>query len=113
MAGARSRATVSGSGSSATFSFDFHTTWGVDTSDAIQVKVSGDGGPSWTVLETITGIKGDVSGSRSYNISPWISANTRIKFRVSNLYGGSDEFFFADNVDITADCSGFTGDGAQ
>lgn len=95
---------------SATFSFDYHTTSGVDTSDVVQVKVSADGGANWTVLDTITGIKGSSSGSRSYDITAYVSSQTRVKFRILSYYGAGDEFFFADNVEITTDCGGCVSD---
>ncbi len=90
---------------SATFSYDWSTTSGVDRSDAIAVEVSANGGGSWTVLATITDVKGSHSGSDSHDISAFISADTTIRFRVANLYGGSSEYFYADNVQIEAEGS--------
>lgn len=89
--------------STATFSFDYHTTSGVDTSDSVVVEVSSDGGASWSELENFTGISGATTGTRSYNISDHIASNTRVRFRVNNLYGGSNEEFLVDNVDISTD----------
>jgi hypothetical protein len=91
---------LSGGVASATFSFDFWTSCGVDTSDAIVVEVSNNGGASYTTLETITGISGSSSGSRSFDISDFISSNTMVRFRVSVKYGGDNEYFYADNVQI-------------
>ncbi|MGA9347212.1 MAG: S8 family serine peptidase [Anaerolineae bacterium] len=91
---------LSGGVTAATFSFDFRTFGGVDTDDAIAVEVSNNGGANYTVLETITGIWGATWGSRSYDITGYISAGTTIRFRVANKYGGENEFFFADNVQI-------------
>ena len=85
---------------SATFSFDFYTTSGVDTSDRIAVEVSSDGGASYTLLETLEGYSGATNGTRSYDISGFASATTTIRFRVAELYGGSDEWFVVDNVQI-------------
>lgn len=92
-------------GVSATFSFDFKTTAGVDPDDAIGVDASINGGASWTVLETITGISGISTDSRSFDITAFISPNTTIRFRVSNFYGGFDEYFFVDNVQIISSCN--------
>ena len=89
---------------SATLNFDFRTTAGVDISDAVAVEVSPDNGVSWELLETITGIAGAESMSRSLNITDSATAMTRVRFRISGLYGGSDEFFFADNVEVTGVC---------
>jgi hypothetical protein len=95
--------------STATFSFDFRTTSGVDSSDSVFVEVSSNGGISWTILENITGISGATSGARSYDISPHIAVNTRVRFRVNGLngtggssccYGAASEQFLADNVQI-------------
>ncbi|MGB5049993.1 MAG: S8 family peptidase, partial [Caldilineaceae bacterium] len=84
----------------ATFRFDYATTSGVDSSDAVAVEVSYDG-INFSHLETITGIKGSSSGSRSYDISGFRTANTTIRFRVANLYGGYNEYFIIDNVEIS------------
>ena len=84
----------------ATLSFDWRTTGGVDASDSVVAEVSPDGGASWTVLETFTGIVGSSSGSRSYDIAPFASVDTQIRLRVANLYGGSNESFRLDFVEI-------------
>lgn len=85
---------------SAAFRFDWRTTSGVDTSDALTVEVSSNGGASWSTLEVFTGLSGANSGSRNYDITAFASANTRVRFRVSNLYGGSNESFRLDFVEI-------------
>lgn len=92
---------------SATLSFDFQTTGGVEADDSILVRASSDGGSNWTVLENITGI-GDTSGSRSYDLTPYISANTKIGFRMSSTinsgaccYGGVGETITFDNINIS------------
>ncbi|MEM7480877.1 MAG: hypothetical protein AAF481_06860, partial [Acidobacteriota bacterium] len=89
---------------SATLRFAFDTGHGVDPSDAVTVEVSNDGGATWTVLEVITGISGAVEESRTFDISGHISANTQVRFRVTNLYGGSNEFFCLRFVEITYSC---------
>jgi hypothetical protein len=66
--------------------------------------VSKNGGASYTVLETFTNITGKVISSRTYNISSYIASNTRIRFRISNNYGGDDEMFKVDQVRIDAAC---------
>jgi len=87
---------------SATFSFDFGTTPGVDPTDAAVVEISADGGGSWTVLETFTGINGASAGGRSFDVTGFMSASTRVRVRITNLYGGGNELFFVDNVQIEA-----------
>ena len=85
-------------------SFNYATSAGVDNNDAVVVEVSKDGGGTFTLLETFTEIVGSSSGNRSYDISGFISANTTIRFRVSRYYGDTDEFFYADNVQIEYAC---------
>ncbi len=88
----------------ATLNFDFSTTAGVDNSDAVTLEISNDGGGSYNPIETFTNINGVFNGSRSIDITGDISANTRFRFRVSNLYGGGNERFQVDNLQIDA-CS--------
>jgi uncharacterized protein YuzE len=102
---------------SALFSFDFRTIGFVDTNDSIFVEISANGGANWTVLENITGIN-DTTGSKSYDISAYISGNTRIRFRVNGLngsggtsccYGAAGEQFLVDNVQIEVPSTGGCG----
>lgn len=85
---------------SAIFSFNWRTTGGVDPADAVTIEVSADGGTSWSTLEVFTGYSGANSGSRAYDISAFIASNTRVRARVSNLYGGWGESFRLDFVEI-------------
>ncbi len=84
----------------ATLNFDWATTSGVDNSDSVIVEVSSNGGGSWTQLENFTGLNGVNSGSRSFDITAFASATTRIRFRINNLYGGGNEWFLIDYVEI-------------
>ena len=96
---------------SATFSFDFITSGGVDVADSFVVMASGNGGASWTVLEDIRGIN-DITSSRSYDLTPFIASNTKIRLRFNNetasglgtgcCYGGSPESISIDNINIDA-----------
>ncbi len=88
----------------AILSFDFETTRGVDRNDAVTVEISTDG-VNWTVLEEITGIRGNSYESRAYDISPFASPNTRIRFRVSNFYGGRNEKFKVEFVEVSVNSS--------
>jgi len=90
---------LSGS-NTASFAFDFQTTNGVDNSDAVTVEVSANGGAAWTTLEVITGINGASTQTRRYDITAFISAQTRVRFRVSQFYGGPNEEFIVDNVAV-------------
>ena len=52
-----------------------------------------------------TGYTGDYTSSRTYNISAYIASNTRIRFRIGAGYGGSDDLFKVDSVQINAACT--------
>lgn len=84
----------------ATLNFDWRTTSGVDNSDSVVVEVSGNGGASWTTLENFTNLNGVNSGSRSFDITSFAAVDTQIRFRVNNLYGGGNEDFILDYVEI-------------
>jgi serine protease AprX len=84
----------------ATLSFKFQTTGGVDTSDSAVVEISADGGANYTILEEFAGIQGAAAGNRVYDITAFASHNTRVRFRIKELYGGYYEAFRVDNVQI-------------
>ncbi len=88
----------------ATLEFKFDTFAGVDSDDAVTVEVSDNGGATWTVLEVITGISGSVTEIHTLDISGHISANTQVRFRVSNNYGGSNEAFCLRWVKVLWSC---------
>jgi hypothetical protein len=68
--------------------------------DVVVLEISSDGGGGWTPLESFDSAAGVSSGSRRYDISSFASDNTQIRFRVAAAYGGPDEFFLVDNVEI-------------
>lgn len=89
----------------AALSFDYRTGAGVEAKeDSAVVEISADGGSNWVELESFIEEGPSASGSRNYDISSYISANTQIRFRINLLYGGTDEYFYVDNVDVTAGC---------
>ncbi len=88
---------------SATLSFDWSTSNRIDWTDEITVEVSANGGASYTTLQKVTAFFGARSRSESFDISGFISADTTIRFRVSRGYGGYNEYFYADNVQIEAE----------
>ncbi len=51
-------------------------------------------------MEVITGITGSSSGSRSYDISAYMAADTQIWFGATNGYDGISEDFVVDDVQI-------------
>jgi hypothetical protein len=63
------------------------------------------------VLETLAGLTGTYISSRTYDISAYMAGNTRIRFRISNNYGGGDDFFKVDQVRIDAACGHQTAPG--
>lgn len=78
-----------------------------NSNDYVTIEISSNGGSSWTEIDRIEG-PGDDSSYQSINhdISSFISANTRIRFRTSSSLGGSDEVYF-DDVEITVSgCAG-------
>ncbi|MEA3207025.1 MAG: hypothetical protein QOE70_82 [Chthoniobacter sp.] len=81
---------------SATLSYLFDAS-SFGQSTALQIQVSGNGGSSYTTLKTYA--SGASSGTESFDITPYISANTRIRFSVSS---GNNKFnvFTADNIQI-------------
>jgi len=95
-------ANLSGAGS-ARLRIRFGTSYGVDPSDAVVVEVSRNGGASYTTLETLTGITGKTEQTRTYDISRFISANTRVRFRVTANYEMLDEYLDQYEVGIDYD----------
>ena len=89
---------------SATLEFDWKTKAGVDTNDSVVVEISDDGGSTYTVLDTFTGIHGSATGWESYDISNFISSQTTVRFRVNGYYGGSDEWFKVGAITIDGTC---------
>lgn len=77
--------------------FDFDTSGNLEDADQISVQVSGNGGGSWTTLETFSN---DGTGSRSYDVTGFIANNTRVRFLLAGGYTGT-EFFFVDNLEIS------------
>ncbi len=81
--------------------FDYATTAGVDPGDEVSLEIAADG-KNFTVLQKFTNIYGKTANSRRYDITKFMSANTRVRFRVTRLYGGPNEFFLVDNLTIEA-----------
>ncbi len=91
---------------SATLRFDFALGDGVDqNADVAVVQVSADGGASWTELEDFSPLPGGTSGSRSYTLSSHLATDTTVRIAITQLYGGSNEYFAVDDLEINA-CPG-------
>ena len=84
----------------AILSFDYRRNGLDNTNDYVTIEVSGDGGASWTELDRFAG-PGTDGAYRSvlYDISAYISGNTRIRFLSSANLGNNDIVYF-DNVEI-------------
>ena len=92
----------------ATLSFSYNNT--LAGADRIEVRVSSDGGANYTTLTNgvFSGSLLTGSGSASFDVSAYASANTRIQFIVTGT-GGNDRFY-VDNVQISS--SGISATGA-
>ncbi|TKB54370.1 MAG: DUF4347 domain-containing protein, partial [Nitrospira sp.] len=88
-----------------TLSFNYNTSGNLENSDTLVVEVSSNGGVSFTTLQTFTN---DSTGVASLSLAGYESGNTIIRFRVTNQYDRATEFFFADNVTISAEPTGFS-----
>jgi hypothetical protein len=89
---------------SATLSFSFSVPTNNEKGDILVVEASPNGGTTWTTIDDVTGgIHGVAfSTTRTYDISDFISSNTRIRFRVAYLLAGVSERVDIDNVLIRA-----------
>lgn len=84
---------------SAFISVDLATPGGLENGDRFDIAASANGGASYTILQSFSN---DISGNFSYDLTPFMSSNTRIRFRIENGYGGGGERIDIDNVVITA-----------
>ena len=92
-------------------SFDLSTSGNLEESgntDRFGIWVSNDGGSNWNQIDEYIG--DSENGAKTYDITEYASINTRIRFLVEAYVNGTDEYFFVDNVDITANCDICTGD---
>ncbi|MGX5174658.1 DUF6701 domain-containing protein [Aliikangiella sp. IMCC44653] len=77
----------------------------LDNGDRFEVAASSDGGTNWTLLPG-GAFSNDMNNTFTYDLLPFASANTRIRFQITQGYRSSDEFIFIDNLSIatTQDC---------
>lgn len=87
----------------ATLSFDYRRDGPDNANDYVTVDVSNDGGGSWTELDRFVGEGTNTEDpsyvSTSYDISAYMSVNTRVRFLSSPDFGNQDVVYF-DNVEI-------------
>ena len=86
---------------SATLSLDVATSEGVEAyEDRVTLEISPGAGQPFTTLEVFETMEGAVSDSRSYDISAYATAETTIRIKVSEKFGGPNEYFFVDNLEV-------------
>ena len=82
---------------SAILSFSYRTTNNLNAAnDCVSIRVSNNGGGSYTNLQTFCGI---VAGAVSYDITAYIASNTRIRLIVTSSLE-ANEYFYVDNIKI-------------
>ncbi|MBI5107580.1 MAG: hypothetical protein HZA62_02430 [Rhodocyclales bacterium] len=83
---------------SATLSFDYSESGTWESTDYVDVWVSGDGGANWTKIHSFQDDQGSTTQTFSQDVSAYISSNFRVAFveRASQ----SSEIFYIDNVQI-------------
>ncbi len=84
----------------ATLRFQWRTSNQIESSDSVVVEVSANGGGTWTELEDFTGLDGGESGTNSYDITPYATATTQVRLRVNANYGGNNEYFYVEFIEI-------------
>ena len=85
---------------SATLTFDYQTSANLDSGDSIVLEVATDGSDTYSTLATYTDETTTLT-SANIDLTPYLSLDTRIRFRVASGYGDSaDQYFYIDNVRI-------------
>lgn len=85
---------------SATLSFDFVTSKGVDSTDAVAIEISNDGGANYKEISSIVGISGSMTDTVSVDVSDYVSVNTTVRIRVVENYSAFWEFIGIDNFQV-------------
>ncbi|HMP90904.1 MAG TPA: hypothetical protein PJ991_11940, partial [Kiritimatiellia bacterium] len=86
---------------SATVTFSFARSAGVDTADSMLFQVSTNNGVSYTTISNFTGVSGANSGNASFNVLASASTNTRFRFAVpSGSYASANEVFTVDDFQV-------------
>lgn len=83
--------------SSATLRFDYDTSSGVDSTDEMALDVSTNGS-TWIMLSNYAGA---VSGSSTFDLLPYRSSGTYLRFRPAANYNGAGEYFYVDNIQVS------------
>jgi serine protease AprX len=85
---------------SATLSFDFSTSSGVNLGDQVAVEVSPDGGSTYYVVGLIRDIVGATTGHQNIDITRYATSQTTIRFRIGWFYFSPNSVYI-DNVQVT------------
>ncbi len=79
-------------------SLDLGNSGNLANGDNINIQISNNGGTSYTTLEAVT--SASATGHRDYNITSFISNNTRVRFIVAGGLNNNARYYSFDNVDI-------------
>lgn len=86
---------------SAELSFDYALGWGTEAVEDVAVLEVSTDGVAWTELQDFSSYDGGATGSLVFDLSPYRSSATRIRFRIATNYGGPDEYLAIDDVAVT------------
>ena len=82
----------------ATLHLQFHKTGALVAGDTLVVEVSGNGGTTYAVLDTIIGTAANTAKTYALGTN---AVNTRVRFRVTGGLTTANAFFFFDNIVIS------------
>ncbi len=82
-------------------SFNYRTTTGVDWDDRVVLEISKNKGLTYTTLATAENIVGATSDWLSFDITPYISADTVVRARITSGYGAPNESFAISDVAVS------------
>ena len=86
----------------ATLTLD-HRRVSLEGGEYVNLEISSDGGATWIELDRFKGPQNDASNqSTSYNITPYISATTRIRLLGSASLDSTTDIVYFDNIEIAS-----------
>jgi type II secretory pathway pseudopilin PulG len=69
------------------------------------LQISRNGGSSWQTLKSVAAGSDAKQVRDTFDVSAYVSANTRVRFTSSQLLGLGNHYVYVDNVEIEAGCS--------
>ncbi|MFQ5667657.1 MAG: hypothetical protein ACE5I7_14690, partial [Candidatus Binatia bacterium] len=93
----------------ATLTFEYRRA-NLEGSDTVTLDISKDGGVSFTTLANFGPTNHSTYRSASFGVDGYISNQTVIRFRTTSQFGGGNDRFFLDNVQIAGSGVGLTWD---